>query len=731
MATATLQYRVNSGALQTATYAAVAAGDVISLTAASFAGWATPAARWEVIYYPAGVSTPTDWTADTTNLRFYYLANSGASGVTPPDITLPATWGKWVFRLTVHDGTGTAIVSNDIVLEIVSDNGLHDLATGEKAQYGGARNWPKVEQANLRTIDTFMTSGGAADLTAVPFLINGTDPSGALTAETNIAALSSRLDLVRHAAAADTVLPALGLRRSTSGTAASGIGTGIEFEAEDNAGAYMVSAQILFTASSVTPGQVTGPLAIKTLNGSGSLVQRMALGSSGEVTFDGLGTGTAGIAHVSTAGVFSTSKIVDADVDAAAAIAGSKIDPDFGAQQTVTQDLQVTGLSTGVLHADGTGVVSSSLVVNADVSASAAIAGSKITPAFGAQAISGQSLQLSGLSTGIAHVDSGGNFTSSTIVNADVSASAAIAGTKIDPNFGTQNVFARGNYISQLDTLGTTKTVGIAAVNTTASGTQVSPQIGGSAAHSGGTVHSYGLQLEPQSAARAILRLCYGTGAYPANAPSSTGLYLDTSDGTFGLSLHCGTFVSSNGNGFRMALNGGGMKENGSGRLNFSSSSTSESVLFDSALAAGDTDPIWDFQSTVTRTAGTFVRILDSAGTWFSISSATGTKGHPSINGVDQGYWRVTNDTSTTLNVTAADTYKFFTLANAGAVTVNLPAGATGLRYWFKNKGAGTATLTPNGSEKLFTNAQVATFALATGDTALIAWDGTDWSVLA
>ena len=34
-------------------------------------------------------------------------------------------------------------------------------------------------------------------------------------------------------------------------------------------------------------------------------------------------------------------------------------------------------------------------------------------------------------------------------------------------------------------------------------------------------------------------------------------------------------------------------------------------------------------------------------------------------------------------------------------------------------------------SEKLFTNAQVSTLDLLTGDAALIAWDGTDWSVLA
>lgn len=91
----------------------------------------------------------------------------------------------------------------------------------------------------------------------------------------------------------------------------------------------------------------------------------------------------------------------------------------------------------------------------------------------------------------------------------------------------------------------------------------------------------------------------------------------------------------------------------------------------------------------------------------------------------------VTADTTTTVTLTAAQSGRLVTVANAAAVAVNLPAGSTGLLFWVKNKGAGTATLTPNGSEKLFTNAQVSTLDLLTGDAALIAWDGTDWSVLA
>lgn len=90
--------------------------------------------------------------------------------------------------------------------------------------------------------------------------------------------------------------------------------------------------------------------------------------------------------------------------------------------------------------------------------------------------------------------------------------------------------------------------------------------------------------------------------------------------------------------------------------------------------------------------------------------------------------WAVTITNTTTVNVGAAD--ELVTTNNAGAITVNLPAGILNQRYAFKNIGAGTATLTPNGSEKLFTTAQVSTLAVATGDYKLIQWDGTQWLVL-
>jgi len=182
MATANLRYRKNGGAVQS-TSAEVASGDVISLLATSYAGWATPAARWEIVAYPPGWSVPSGWSTDASTGRYYYLANSGGSGVVPPDITIPdpaTTWGKWTFRLTVNG----SVVSSDISVETVSPNlGLHDLAFGEGSQFGGTRSYVGPHQENLRTVDAAALVGGgyvASIAATTPLHVSGS--TGAVTA---------------------------------------------------------------------------------------------------------------------------------------------------------------------------------------------------------------------------------------------------------------------------------------------------------------------------------------------------------------------------------------------------------------------------------------------------------------------------------------------------------------------------------------------------------------------
>jgi len=110
----------------------------------------------------------------------------------------------------------------------------------------------------------------------------------------------------------------------------------------------------------------------------------------------------------------------------------------FSALQTFTSGLTLTGgaltlpFSTGLLHSDGSGVITSSLLVNADVDAAAGITYSKLSLTDGivdadvnsAAAIAYSKLNLA---TSITSAD----IVDGTIVNDDINASAAIVDTKL------------------------------------------------------------------------------------------------------------------------------------------------------------------------------------------------------------------------------------------------------------------------------------------------------------
>lgn len=179
---------------------------------------------------------------------------------------------------------------------------------------------------------------------------------------------------------------------------------------------------------------------------------------------------------------------------------------------------------------------------------------------------------LGGLAAGVLHEDGAGVLSSSAIVNADVDAAAAIAGTKISPDFGSQAVATTGAVTITKSALGTTKTRGFTSVNATASGSQVSAQIGLSASHSGGTQHNAGWQLEPQTASNALSVWYYGTGT---GVPGSTAFYHASSDGNFGSAMFADAWVcrSTSTTGFRFdqSSNRGGMDQDGSNNLRLKS----------------------------------------------------------------------------------------------------------------------------------------------------------------
>lgn len=187
------------------------------------------------------------------------------------------------------------------------------------------------------------------------------------------------------------------------------------------------------SGATITPGQLwvrsdTGAVGIDpnsvnvTQYGTvGSAVIRL---SSSDATITVGKTNEVGAAMAGTANFYDASNNVSVNVD--------------GASGKVTAvALDVTGLGLGIAHVDASGNFSSSAIVNADVDAAAAIEGTKIVPNFGAQNISTTGTLNTGAATvtsldaGAGAVTAGSGTFGTTGSGAQVSLTAADASASI------------------------------------------------------------------------------------------------------------------------------------------------------------------------------------------------------------------------------------------------------------------------------------------------------------
>lgn len=163
----------------------------------------------------------------------------------------------------------------------------------------------------------------------------------------------------------------------------------------------------------------------------GTVTGNLEIGTTGSLTFEG-----------ATADGFETTLAV--------------VDPT--ADRTITLP-NITG--TVITNAD-TGTVTSTMIaddtiVNVDINPAAAIAHSKLANITAGSVLLGNASNIptaTALSGDVTVTSSGVTAISSgVIVNADVNASAAIAGTKISPDFGSQNIVTTGNLTVDTNTL--------------------------------------------------------------------------------------------------------------------------------------------------------------------------------------------------------------------------------------------------------------------------------------
>jgi hypothetical protein len=178
-ATATLLARINGGSPQSGGITASAA-DVVQLVAQSYAGWGSPAPRWEILAYPLSWPTPSGWTLESSSGIIYYL------GTTPPAFTLPSAgnvtagmFGVWRFALTVNGGGSADLVDKGKTsIEIVSDNGVRDIAYGENKEFDPKFGYSSKMMGNNRLLDQNLATTVAIVPSAPALVTSGTGTPG-------------------------------------------------------------------------------------------------------------------------------------------------------------------------------------------------------------------------------------------------------------------------------------------------------------------------------------------------------------------------------------------------------------------------------------------------------------------------------------------------------------------------------------------------------------------------
>jgi hypothetical protein len=249
-------------------------------------------------------------------------------------------------------------------------------------------------------------------------------------------ALIANADVATNAAIADTKLGTISTsgKVSNSATTATNANTASAIVARDSSGNF-IAGTLTLTGITTT---ASGTLTLSAVNGSSATTNYVTINTTNGITLSQLAS--AGLVHTNSSGVLSTSLLVDADVASNAAIADTKLATISTSGKVSNTATTATSANTNsaIVARDGSGnfaannitATTLSSVANASLSIAALNISSVSTTYVTVNTSSGITLnQLA--SAGLVHTNASGVLSTSLLVNADVATNAAIADTKL------------------------------------------------------------------------------------------------------------------------------------------------------------------------------------------------------------------------------------------------------------------------------------------------------------
>ncbi len=341
--------------------------------------------------------------------------------------------------------------------------GFSSVSNGLQISTGGsgasALHW-SMDSTGALTLNQLSTAGvvhnATGGLLSTSLIVNADVSASAAIVDTKLATISTAGKVSNSATTATDANTASAIvARDSSGNFSAGTVT------LSGGGIFPIglatSPSLSFTGTGVGFSSLSNGLQIST-GASGASVLRMTVGSTGTVTIPNLSS--TGIVHNSSAGLLTTSLIVDADVSASAAIVDTKLATISTAGKVSNTATTATDANTpnAIVSRDSSGNFSAGTVtlsggaifpIGLATSPSLSFTGTGVgfsslsnglqisTGASGASVLrmtvgSTGTVTIPNLNaTGIVHNSSAGLLTTSLIVDADVSASAAIVDTKL------------------------------------------------------------------------------------------------------------------------------------------------------------------------------------------------------------------------------------------------------------------------------------------------------------